>query len=48
MFMVTLEAPKLGPQVSEGEVYVKFIYISTYTSIAGKGKLRGNECLKKD
>ena len=48
MFMVTLETPRLGPQASEREVYVQFIYLSTYTSIASKGKPRGNEYLKKD
>jgi len=34
MFMVVLGTLKLGPQVSEEEVYVQFIYLSIYPSIA--------------
>jgi len=33
MLMVVLVTPTLGPQGSEGEVYVQFIYLSIYLSI---------------
>ena len=47
MFIVALGTPTIGPKVLEGEVYVRFISLSTYTYIASKGKPRGNEYLKK-
>lgn len=47
MFVVALGTPKLGLKISEGEVCVRSISLSTYTSIASKRKPRGNEILEE-